>query len=97
MPSRRERKFWPNQTINPMKVSILTPESSLYEGQAKAIIMPGLGGQFEVLDRHAPLISALSKGTIQLTDEKGEKHKFSIKNGFAEVLKNEVSILVMVL
>ncbi|MBK9641645.1 MAG: F0F1 ATP synthase subunit epsilon [Saprospiraceae bacterium] len=53
-----------------MKVSILTPESSLYEGQAKAIIMPGLGGQFEVLDRHAPLISALSKGTIQLTDEK---------------------------
>ncbi|MBK6351938.1 MAG: hypothetical protein IPF46_00710 [Saprospiraceae bacterium] len=59
--------------------------------------MPGLGGQFEVLDRHAPLISALSKGTIQLTDEKGEKHKFSIKNGFAEVLKNEVSILVRVL
>ncbi|MBK8643409.1 MAG: F0F1 ATP synthase subunit epsilon [Saprospiraceae bacterium] len=79
-----------------MKVSILTPKA-LYEGQAKAIIMPDSEVNLEVLDRHAPLISALSKGTIQLTDEKGEKHKFSIKNGFAEVLKNEVSILVRVL
>ncbi|MBK8643639.1 MAG: hypothetical protein IPN15_15945 [Saprospiraceae bacterium] len=61
-----------------MKVSILTPESSLYEGQAKAIIMPGLGGQFEyltdmrldfcIIQRHHPA------GPM-----KRRKHKFSIK------------------
>ncbi|HRI33822.1 MAG: ATP synthase F1 subunit epsilon [Saprospiraceae bacterium] len=77
-----------------MKVTILTPEAQLYEGHAKAIILPGLDGQFEILDRHAPLISALDNGTVNLTDEKGQKHLFPIVNGFVEVLRNEVNILV---
>lgn len=79
-----------------MHVTILTPEAQLFEGEAKAIVMPGLGGKFEVLDRHAPMISALAKGKIVLTDPKGEKHQFAIQNGFAEILKNEASILVRI-
>lgn len=77
-----------------MKVTILTPEKSLFEGNASAIILPGLGGQFEILDRHAPMIAALSKGIIKITDEKGNSQKFEISKGFCEVLKNEVSLLV---
>ncbi|MBK9271202.1 MAG: F0F1 ATP synthase subunit epsilon [Saprospiraceae bacterium] len=79
-----------------MHVTILTPETQIFEGEAKAIVMPGLDGKFEVLDRHAPMISALSRGKIVLTDTKGVKHQFEIKNGFAEILKNEASILVRV-
>ena len=84
------------QIIDLMHVTILTPETQLFEGEARAIVMPGLDGKFEVLDRHAPLISALTKGKIVLTDLKGEKHQFAIQNGFAEILKNEASILVRV-
>ncbi|MBK6545371.1 MAG: ATP synthase F1 subunit epsilon [Saprospiraceae bacterium] len=79
-----------------MKVYILTPEKTLYEGDAKTVKVPGLQGQFEILDRHAPIVSALSKGTVKLTDSKGEKHSFEIHNGFVEVMKNEVNVLVRV-
>lgn len=77
-----------------MKVSILTPEKNLYEGEAKSVKLPGIAGGFEILDRHAPLISALGKGTISLTDTQGKQHKFNIVNGFVEMVKNELSILV---
>jgi F-type H+-transporting ATPase subunit epsilon len=77
-----------------MKVYILTPEKSLFEGEAKAVKVPGIQGQFEILDRHAPIVSALSNGTVQLTDSKGEKHLFEITKGFIEVMKNEVNVLV---
>ena len=50
----------------------------------------------EILDRHAPIISALGKGTVSITDAKGQKHKFDIKKGFLEVIQNEVSLLVRV-
>jgi F-type H+-transporting ATPase subunit epsilon len=77
-----------------MQVYILTPEKTLYEGEARAVKVPGLMGQFEILDRHAPIVSALSKGTVQLTDKKGEKHQFDISKGFVEVMTNEVNVLV---
>lgn len=77
-----------------MKVYILTPEKTLYEGDAKAVKVPGVLGQFEILDRHAPIVSALSSGSVQLTDAQGEKHQFEISKGFVEVMKNEVNVLV---
>jgi F-type H+-transporting ATPase subunit epsilon len=77
-----------------MTVYILTPEKTLYEGSAKSVKVPGAEGQFQILDRHAPIVSALTKGTVQLTDEKGEKHSFEITKGFIEVMQNEVNVLV---
>ena len=77
-----------------MKVSILTPEKNLFEGEAKSIKVPGIGGGFEILDRHAPIISALGKGVVSLTQSDGQKQQFPILSGFIEVLNNEVSILV---
>ena len=77
-----------------MKVFILTPEKTLYEGDAKAVKVPGIQGQFEILDKHAPIVSALSNGTVSLTDQQGEKHHFEIVKGFIEVMKNEVNVLV---
>jgi F-type H+-transporting ATPase subunit epsilon len=77
-----------------MKVFILTPEKTLYEGDAKTVKVPGVLGQFEILDKHAPIVSALSNGTVQLTDTQGEKYLFEISKGFVEVMKNEVNVLV---
>ncbi len=77
-----------------MKVFILTPQKTLYEGEAKTIKLPGVTGQFEILDRHAPIVSALSKGIVSLTDLQGQKQNFKISKGFVEVMKNEVNVLV---
>jgi len=57
--------------------------------------MPGLTGSFEVLEKHAPLISALKQGTIKvLRDKQNELARFSIQGGFVEVLNNRVTVLV---
>jgi len=70
-----------------MIIEILTPEKKLFSGDAYGVQMPGLTGSFEVLEKHAPLISALKQGTIKvLRDKQNELARFSIQGGFVEVL-----------
>ncbi len=77
-----------------MKVFVLSPQAQLFEGHAKSVKLPGTNGQFEILDRHAPMVSSLKKGVVYVTDVQGAKHQFSIKSGFIEVANNEVNVLV---
>lgn len=78
-----------------MKIEILTPEKKLFSGDAYGVQMPGLTGSFEVLEKHAPLISALKAGTVKVLGNKQQDlAKFSIQGGFVEVLHNQVTVLV---
>ncbi len=77
-----------------LTVEIYTPEKTVFKGQANAVQMPGISGLFEVLQGHAPLISALEKGTIRLTNSDGAFTNYSIHSGFVEVLNDNISILV---
>ena len=78
-----------------MIIEILTPEKKLFSGDAYGVQMPGLTGSFEVLEKHAPLISALKEGTVKvLRDKQQELVRFSIHGGFVEVLNNCVTVLV---
>lgn len=79
-----------------MKLEILTPEKKLYTGDVYGIQLPGITGSFEVLERHAPLVSALGKGTIKvLIDRNGQQTThFDVAGGFIEVLENRISVLV---
>ncbi|MDZ4823234.1 MAG: ATP synthase F1 subunit epsilon [Flavobacteriales bacterium] len=76
-----------------MTVEILTPESTLYTGEASYVFLPGSGGSLGVLNGHAPLIASLKKGTLRIKDNAGVEHKFEVKGGTVEVLKNRVVIL----
>jgi F-type H+-transporting ATPase subunit epsilon len=78
-----------------MKIEILTPEKKLFSGDAYGVQMPGLTGSFEVLEKHAPLISALKAGVVKVVGNKQQDlAKFSIQGGFVEVLNNQVTVLV---
>ncbi len=79
-----------------MQLEILTPEKRLYQGDVYGIQLPGVTGSFEVLDRHAPIVSALRKGTVKvLLDRNGDKTtSFDILGGFIEVIGNKASVLV---
>ena len=76
-----------------MKVEIITPEKSLYSGDATFVYLPGSDGSLGILNRHAPLISSLKKGTLRVKDNSGTEHRFEIKGGTAEVSNNTVTIL----
>lgn len=49
-----------------MQLEIITPEASVFTGEAEAVQFPGLDGSFQVLNGHAPIISALSNGDVKV-------------------------------
>lgn len=77
-----------------MEVEIITPDKEIFKGEAQLVQLPGIDGSFEILNNHAPLISALKEGKIKVKKTKGGKDDFyEIKGGVIEVLKNKVLIL----
>jgi F-type H+-transporting ATPase subunit epsilon len=78
-----------------MTLEILTPEKKLFSGDVFGVQMPGISGSFEVLDKHAPLVSALKAGRIKvLRDKQTASAFYDIQSGFVEVLQNKVTVLV---
>jgi F-type H+-transporting ATPase subunit epsilon len=78
-----------------VKVEILTPEKMLYSGEADLVKVPGTKGSFEILKKHAPLISTLEKGQIKIIEKNDQSVLFDISGGVVEVHKNVVTILAM--
>lgn len=75
-----------------MDVQIVTPDKSLYDGQADLITVPGTSGSIGILNHHAPLVSSLKKGEIKIVLNEKEEF-FKIEGGVVEVSKNKVTIL----
>jgi F-type H+-transporting ATPase subunit epsilon len=78
-----------------MNLEILTPEKKLFSGNVYGVQLPGITGLFEVLDKHAPLVSALKSGRLKiLKDKNNHLSFFDIQSGFVEVINNNVTVLV---
>ena len=77
-----------------MLLEILTPEKKLFSGDVQGVQLPGIDGLFEVLDKHAPLVSALGIGQIKVLKKGMASEMFSIQGGFVEVLNNKAIVLV---
>jgi F-type H+-transporting ATPase subunit epsilon len=75
-----------------MQVDILTPDMTLFSGDAKIVTLPGVNGSFQIMNMHAPMISALSKGKI-VVDNGTEKQSFPVNGGIVEVVDNKIVIL----
>jgi F-type H+-transporting ATPase subunit epsilon len=78
-----------------MNLEILTPEKKVFSGDVYGVQLPGITGSFEVLEKHAPLVSALKGGHLKiLKDKNNHLAFFDIQSGFVEVINNNVSVLV---
>lgn len=75
-----------------MKVTIVSPEKTLYEGEATGVKLPGAQGRFEVLEGHAPIISTLTNGTVECVGD--TPFEVKVNGGFVEVARNIVSVCV---
>ncbi len=76
-----------------MTLEIISPKGLLFKGEIDGATFPGSVGSFDVLPHHAPLISALKKGTI-LFESKGEKKELVVESGFVEVMNDQVSVCI---
>jgi F-type H+-transporting ATPase subunit epsilon len=77
-----------------MILEILTPEKKLFSGDVQGVQLPGIDGLFEILDKHAPLVSALGIGQVKVLKKGMDSEKFTIQGGFVEVINNKATVLV---
>ncbi len=59
-----------------MKVQILTPEEVVFNGEVDSIKVPGRDGSFQMLDNHAPIVSVLEEGLIELHTHSQEREDY---------------------
>lgn len=76
-----------------MYVELLTPGNQLFAGEATQVKAPGINGGLELLNSHAPLITALEAGVIHIRDAENHIQDFAIKGGVLECSTNKVIIL----
>jgi len=72
-----------------MKISILEPKRTIWEGQAKEVCLPGQDGEVCVLDFHQPFLIRLSNGILR-----SDKMRMAIKDGIAFFRSNNLILFV---
>ena len=77
-----------------MSVEIVTPRKIVYSGKAVSVSVPGSESPFQALNNHAPIMSSLDLGIIQIADDSNKTILFATGAGFVEIRNNKVSLLV---
>ena len=76
-----------------MILEILTPDKSVFEGEATSVTLPGTMGFFEILNNHAPIISTLEDGKVTIRGGAAKEEHFYIHGGVVGASNNKVIIL----
>jgi F-type H+-transporting ATPase subunit epsilon len=77
-----------------MKIEILTPDTTIYTGEASLVQFPGTEGSFEVMHNHAPIIATLKAGRIKILGMVDKTPVFfEINGGVVEVSDNHILVL----
>ena len=76
-----------------MILEIITPEKKEFEGEVTSVKFPGISGGFEILNNHAPIISALGKGDIRVITADKKTENFPINGGVIEMQNNKIIVL----
>ncbi len=92
-----------------MILEIVSPEASIFKGEVNSVSVPGVDGNFQMLNNHAPIVSILQNGIVKINAasfsfEENEAKKFTkvndqnytlpIVSGTIEMKDNKVIVLV---
>ena len=75
-----------------LHIELVMPDEKLLDGFFDKVSVPGIEGNFEILENHAPFITQLRPGTIFVTKD-NHHESFAVHDGFVTVENNEVLIL----
>jgi len=90
-----------------MYLEIVSPEATLFSGEVTSVAVPGINGEFQMLENHAPIVSLLQEGNVKIQGnisiDKAYESKFSkgengntvlaINSGTIEMKDNKVIVL----
>jgi F-type H+-transporting ATPase subunit epsilon len=71
---------------------LVTPERLVFSGEASQVVVPGAEGDFAVLVGHAPFISTLRPGILEVTLPQG-RQRLLVKKGVAEADPERLTVL----
>ena len=78
--------------LDKLQLELVLPDKLVASKLVDMVIIAGTEGDFGVLPEHAPLISSIRPGLLEIHDS-DKTEKFFLAGGFVEVLSNQVSIL----
>jgi F-type H+-transporting ATPase subunit epsilon len=90
-----------------MYLEIVSPEATLFSGEVVSVTVPGINGEFQMLQDHAPIVSLLQGGVVKIAGHVEVEEEFesrfrkapdgktllSIKSGTIELKNNKVIVL----
>jgi len=71
---------------------LVSPERLLFSGEVDSVVVPGTDGAFTVLKDHAPLMSTLKPGVVEIATPSA-KQRLYVRGGFADVAPTGLTIL----
>jgi F-type H+-transporting ATPase subunit epsilon len=77
----------------PLKFDLVSPERLLVSEEVESVVVPGAEGYFTVFARHAPLMSTLKPGQLEVKALSGSVRKYFLRGGFADVNPSGLTIL----
>jgi F-type H+-transporting ATPase subunit epsilon len=75
-----------------LRVSLISPAGSAFEGEADMVVVPAWDGEVGVLRGHAPMLVLLGSGDVRVRRGLKEE-RFAVSGGFLQVIHNDVTIL----
>ncbi len=78
---------------DPFKFELVSPAKLLVSGEVEQVIVPGSEGEMTVLAHHAPLLTTLKPGLLDIGLPGGERHRYFVRGGFAEVSPAGLTVL----
>ncbi len=76
-----------------MHVSVISAERSVFDGEADAVVAPAFDGLVGILPRHAPFMTLLGEGIVNITASGGSVTRLTVMGGFLQVASNVVRIV----
>ena len=90
-----------------MYLEIVSPEATLFSQEVESVAVPGVLGEFQMLNNHAPIVSVLEKGFVKIQGQnisipaeleetfqaKDGKYLLAINSGTIELKDNKIIIL----
>jgi F-type H+-transporting ATPase subunit epsilon len=77
-----------------LKLSIVTPNGTIFDGDVSSVVMPGIDGEFGVMPEHSSLVTTLDVGVIEIVNIDSKIDAIAINWGHVKVDENSVAVLV---
>ena len=76
-----------------LNFDFVSPMSSIFSGEVDSVLIPAKEGDAEILPQHAPFMTALRVGVVEIKLTDSENLKFLIDGGFADIALDQVTLL----